>query len=331
MQGSWEGALSVDQVQLRVVLRIFKTNDYYRAMIDSVDQGAKDIPVTTISARPDSIHAGLPALDADYQAVLNTDGTEMSGTWKQLKRSFALTLKRTNEADRVAEVMTADQYAPRPDSDLQGAWEGTLKVGNMGLRLNLKIAEPVAGTFLAQMDSVDQGAVNMPVTSVTYQKPAIRFEMQAINGIFEGNLNDRDNQMTGTWTQMGQKYPLTFQRTKADSQTTADAGKDYGQGTGTQVQGHWKGALEVNNISLHIVFHIAQMPDGSYSATMDSLDQGASGMPATTAVFSYPNLRLEWKGIAGVYTGKLENGRLSGTWRQGAAAFPLKLERGAAE
>jgi hypothetical protein len=39
----------------------------------------------------------------------------------------------------------------------------------MGLRLNLKIAEPVAGTFLAQMDSVDQGAVNMPVTSVTYQ------------------------------------------------------------------------------------------------------------------------------------------------------------------
>jgi hypothetical protein len=206
-----------------------------------------------------------------------------------------------------------------------------LKVGNMGLRLNLKIAEPVAGTFHAQMDSVDQGAMNMPVTSVTYQKPAIRFEMEAINGTFEGNLNDQDDQMAGTWTQLGKKYPLTFQRTKTNTQTAAAAEKDYGQGASNQVQGHWKGALDVKNVTLHIVFHIALMPDGSYSATMDSPDQGAAGIPATAAEFTYPNVRLEWAAIDGVFTGKLENGRLSGSWGQGKMTFPLKLERSAAE
>jgi RNA polymerase sigma factor (sigma-70 family) len=331
MQGNWEGALTINQVQLRLVLRMFETNGTYQAMIDSVDQGAKNIPVTRLLARTDSIHLELPALDGVYQAALNGDKTEMSGTWTQLKHAFPLILKRTTEADQVAEPMTADQYAAKPNSDLQGAWEGTLKVGSMDFRLNLRIAEPVEGTFQAQMDSVDQGAKDMPVTAVTYQKPAVHFEMAAIHGVFEGSVNRRADQMSGTWTQFGKTLPLTFQRAKADAQAAADEGKDYGQGLKTQVQGHWKGALDLKKVLLHIVIHIAQMPDGSYSATMDSPDQGASGIPATMAEFTYPNLRLEWKGFAGVYDGKLEKGRLSGMWHQGATAFPLKLERGAAE
>ena len=326
MQGSWEGVVAADQARLRLVLRIFRTNDTYRAVIDSVDQGVKDIPISQLSARPDSFHAELPALDAIYQAALNADGTEMSGTWKQLKRSFPLKLKKTTEADRVEEPMATDQYAPRPDSDLQGAWEGALNVGNAELRLVVRIAEPVAGTFQAQMDSVDQGVKNLPITTMTYHKPTIHFEMTGINGVFEGNINDLDDQMKGIWTQLGKKYPLTFKRAQANAQTVAGE-KDYGQGAANQVQGHWKGALEVNNTALHILFHIALMPDGSYSATMDSPDQGASDIPASAAQVTYPDVRLEWKLFSGVFTGKLENGKLSGTWRQGKVALPLKLER----
>ena len=331
MQGNWEGVLTAQQTHLHLVLRIFKTNDTYRAVIDSVDQGAKDIPIASLSVRRNSIHAELPALNADYQAALNADGTEMSGRWKQLKGSFPLRLKKTTEADSVAEAMAPDEYAPRPDSDLQGAWEGALKVGNSELRLVLRIAEPTAGTFHAQMDSVDQGARNLPVTSLTYQKPAIGFEMTAINGAFAGSLNNRDDQMTGTWTQMGKKLPLTFQRAKTNTQATAGAELDYGHGAGNLVQGHWKGVLGISKMPLHLVFHIALLPDNSYSATMDSPDQGASGIPATAAEFTDPSLRLEWSGIGGVFTGKLENGRLSGTWRQGKSALPLKLEREAAK
>jgi RNA polymerase sigma factor (sigma-70 family) len=331
MQGNWEGIITANQAQLRLVLRIFKTNDTYRAVIDSVDQGAKNIPVTRLLARKDSIHAELPALNADYQATLNADGTEMSGTWKQLNQSFPLRLTRTTEAARVAEPMAASEFAPRADSDLQGAWQGTLKVGNVALRLNLKIAEPTPGTFHAQLDSVDQGIWNLPITSLTYDKPTIRFEMRSLNGVYEGDLDNRDDQMTGTWTQMGKKLPLTFQRARMNSQTTANAEKDYGQGASYQVQGHWKGVLNANNVGLHIVFNIALMPDGSYSATLDSPDQGASGIPATTVQFTYPNLRMEWSAFNGVFTGKLANGKLSGTWSQGKTGLPLQLERDAAK
>jgi hypothetical protein len=330
MQGDWEGTVTIGQAQLRLVVRIFKTNDTYRAVLDSVDQGAKDIPITRLSARADSIQLGLPALDAEYQAALNAGGTEMSGTWKQLKHSYPMTLKRTTEADRIAEPLAAGEYAPRPDSDLQGAWEGTLQVGKVDLRLGLRIAEPAPGTYRAQMDSVDQGARNLPVTSLTYHKPAIRLEMTSIKGVFEGNVSGRDDEIAGTWTQMGKKFPLTFRRVQANASSTADE-LDYGQGNRFEVEGHWKGVLEINRLTLHLVFHIARLPDGSYSATLDSIDQGATGIPATAAEFTRPNVRLEWKALDGVFAGKLENGRLAGTWSQGKTTLPLKLERDVAK
>jgi hypothetical protein len=329
MQGSWEGTLNVKptRAQLRLVLKIFSTNGAYRATLDSIDQAAKDIPVTRLSAGPTSLHAELPALDADYRATLNADGTQMSGTFRQVKQSFPLTLKRTTEADQVADAMAGDQLARQPGSDLQGAWEGVLTVANTELHLNLRIAEPAPGTFQAQLDSLDQGARNLPINLLTYSKPDVHFEMTAINAAYQGNLNDRDDQMTGTWTQMGKKMPLTFRRAQTNDQAVAEAQMDFGQGNPNQVQGHWKGALSVSKTELHIVFHIASMPDGSYSATMDSPDQGASGIPATAVEFTYPNLRMEWSGFDGVFTAKLDNGRLSGTWRQGKVSLPLKLER----
>jgi RNA polymerase sigma factor (sigma-70 family) len=329
MQGDWQGTLAADQVRLRLVLHIFKTNDTFRAMLDSVDQGAKDIPVTQIFAGPKFIRVELPALDAEYRAARKADGTEMSGTFKQAGRSFPMTFTKTMEAARVAAPLAVDDYAPRRDSDLQGQWEGTLKAGGAELRLNLKIAEPTAGVFHAQLDSVDQGAMNLPVTSLTYQKPVVRFAMDSINGAFEGKLGGQSDQLKGTWTQMGQKLPLTFRRAAAPAAAAAEL--DYGPGTSQQVQGHWKGSLKVRQTELHIIFHIGLLPDGSYAATMDSPDQGGSGIPATMAEFTYPNLRLEWQGIGGVFKATLKDGRLAGTWRQGKVSLPLNLERGGAE
>jgi hypothetical protein len=62
---------------------------------------------------------------------------------------------------------------------------------------------------------------------------------------------------------------------------------------------------------------------------MDSPDQGASGIPATTAECSFPSVKLTWKAIGGVYEGKMVNGKLNGTWSQGKVSLPLDLQRDA--
>ncbi|HUE37385.1 MAG TPA: RNA polymerase sigma factor, partial [Candidatus Acidoferrum sp.] len=315
MQGNWEGTLHAGPMNLRLVFKIFKTNDTFRATMDSIDQGAKDIPIPKISATPHSLDIVQPALDVAYHATLNADGTQLSGKFVQMKKTFRLTLIRTDTPDTVNE-MTLDQVAPSASSDLQGAWEGTLAVGGTTLRLGLRIAEPSPGTFQAQMDSLDQGVRNMPVTSFTYQKPQVHFKMTSIDGDFVGDIDNADDRLTGTWKQMGQKWPLTFERVKTNTTAAATEQLDYGQGASYQVQGHWKGILSVKGLQLHIVFHIAQMPDGSYTATMDSPDQGAAGIPATTAECDFPNVKLTWKIFNGVFTGKMNNGKLSGTWSQ---------------
>jgi RNA polymerase sigma factor (sigma-70 family) len=325
MQGDWEGTLTNNQIQLRIVLKIFETNGVYGASMDSIDQGGKDIPVSELRARKDFMLVTFPALDARYQATLNAEGTEMSGDFKQMKYTLPLTLKRTTEADRV-EDMTMDDYASKSGSDLQGSWLGTLKVANIELRLGLRISEPAAGKFNAQLDSIDQGVKNIPVSSITYHKPAIELKINSINGQFEGKLTSGGDKIEGTWTQLGKKFPLTFQLAKPTA-TSAEAEMDYGQGASYQVQGHWKGPLNVNKVVLNLVFHIAQLPDGSYSASLDSPDQGARDIPATSAEFTFPDLRLEWKAMGGVFKGKLENGKLSGNWSQGKLVLPLTLER----
>jgi hypothetical protein len=42
---------------------------------------------------------------------------------------------------------------------------------------------------------------------------------------------------------------------------------------------------------------------------------------------SPPQLRLEWKWTGGAFEGKLQNGKLAGTWYQGGGGFPLVFER----
>jgi hypothetical protein len=319
-----EGTLNAGPEKLRVVFRIIETNGAYQAVFDSVDQGVTGLPVPKVSAGGNSFSAHIPAIGGSYEAVLNPAGSELSGTWKQFNSSFPLNLKRTDMPDAVP-VMTVDQYAPRADSDLQGAWTGELKVQGVTLRIDLRISEPAPGSFRAVMDSPDQGARNVPITSLTYNKPAIRLTMESINGVFEGNLQSQD-EFSGTWTQLRRKYPLAFHRMQTNEQAVADAEKNYGTGNRYQIPGHWKGALNVNGTELHIVFNIAQMDDGTYSATLDSPDQGAFGVPASEASVTYPNVRLTWKTIGGVFSGKLDDGKLSGSWRQGRA-FPLELER----
>lgn len=326
LQGDWEGTLDAGPEKLRLVFKIFSTNGVYHATMDSVDQGATDVPVPTLSAGGHSLHMAMPALDADYHATVSSDGAEMSGTFIQLKKRFHLTLRRTTEPDTVAEL-TPDQYAPRPDSDVQGMWAGVLSAGNVSLHLTLRISDQGMGTYRAEMDSLDQGVRNLPVTSMSYNRPLLEFQMKGIDGAFKGDVNASDDQVAGTWIQMGRKMPLTFKRVQANAQTAAAGQVDYGQGASGQLQGHWKGALKVRGSQLRIVFHIGLMQDGTYSATLDSPDQGASGIPASAVTFNYPSVRMDWDSIGGVFTGKISGKSLLGTWRQGKAVFPLELEK----
>jgi len=91
--------------------------------------------------------------------------------------------------------------------------------------------------------------------------------------------------------------------------------------------GNWNGTLNVAG-ELRLVLHITQLPDGSYSGTLDSPDQNASGIKCDTVTIAAGDaLNFTINKLRVSYTGKLLNdSTLSGTFTQGVNV-PLNFNR----
>jgi len=96
----------------------------------------------------------------------------------------------------------------------------------------------------------------------------------------------------------------------------------------TELAGEWQGALDANGTQLRLVFHVSVAADGKLAATIDSLDQGAKGIPVQSVTVDGSSVRFEVSVIAGVYEAKLaDKNTMTGTWRQGGMELPLVLKR----
>lgn len=221
------------------------------------------------------------------------------------------------------------QYTTRSASseNFEGAWEGSLKLGEAELRLVAKLKLATNGTYVAVLDSIDQGASGIPVTSVTTRGRTGRFELKALSATFEGQLSADKTEWVGKWTQIGRELPLTLKRSAATPTVASTAPQDFAPRKGSDLQGYWIGALSVKGNTLRLALKIAKLPSGKFNAMLDSLDQGAKDIPTSRATYTAPHVRLEWGGFSAVYDGQLEQGVLKGTWQQGAMKLPLEFRR----
>ncbi len=100
----------------------------------------------------------------------------------------------------------------------QEVWQGALDVSGMKLRLVLKISQAPDGTLTATLDSIDQGAMNLPVDSIIIEGKTMRFEMKQIGGSYEGTFNKDGTEVSGQWKQGGASLPLVLKRADKTAQ-----------------------------------------------------------------------------------------------------------------
>jgi len=95
------------------------------------------------------------------------------------------------------------------------------------------------------------------------------------------------------------------------------------------IEGTWQGTLEASGTQLRVVFNITKTPEGKLTATMDSPDQGAMGIPVEGVTFDYGHLILDVKSAMGTFDGNLKQDKsaIEGEWKQGGMTFPLVLKR----
>lgn len=93
------------------------------------------------------------------------------------------------------------------------------------------------------------------------------------------------------------------------------------------ITGEWNGVLSVQGMKLRLVFHVVKT-DAGYTATMDSPDQGAKGIPMTSARFENNVLTLEHNLAQIVYAGTVDaTDSIAGKFTQAGQSFPLTLRR----
>jgi hypothetical protein len=202
--GDWQGTLKAGTAELRLVLHVAKNSDgSLRATLDSVDQGANGIPVTSISIKDSKLNFTVDAVHGTYEGKVSADATVISGTWTQ-SQPLPLDFKRS-----ATPVKT--EHKPAKPSDIDGAWMGTLDAGTAKLHVVFHFINTEDG-LIATLDSPDQGAKGIPVTTVTRQGASLKLDVKSINGLFEGKISSDLSTIEGTWTQMGNALPLVLKR-----------------------------------------------------------------------------------------------------------------------
>ena len=205
--------------------------------------------------------------------------------------------------------------------DIAGDWQGTLSAGGQDLRLVLHITNAPDGSLKAVLDSIDQpGANGIPVSSISLKDSKLDLGVETVHGTYEGKVSPDAKTISGTWTQ-GAALPLEFKRSLAPVKS------DHQPAKPSDIDGAWMGTLDTGTIKLRVVFHIVNTEDG-LTATLDSVDQGAMGIPTNSVTRDGSSLKIEVKKVAGLYEGKIaaDLSSIDVKWSQGGGTMPLLLK-----
>tara|TARA_R110002012_G_C11675852_1_gene613646 strand:+ start:4559 stop:6055 length:1497 start_codon:yes stop_codon:yes gene_type:complete len=92
------------------------------------------------------------------------------------------------------------------------------------------------------------------------------------------------------------------------------------------ITGKWNGILKVQGTQLRLVFNVDKSNVG-FTATMDSPDQGANGIPVTKTSFDNNSIKFEVANLRITYVGELKDDEIIGNFSQSGQVFPMNLSR----
>jgi pimeloyl-ACP methyl ester carboxylesterase len=202
--GDWHGTLKSSGPEFRIVIHIAKgDNGALKGTFDSVDQGAKGVPLTSVTLDGSNFKFTIDVAKVTYAGKVNAD--TISGTWSQAQ-SLPLEFER-------GPFKTPKAAKP---SDIDGTWSGTLDLGSQKLLIVFHIVNTEDG-LTATADSPDQGAKGMGV-KLTRDGLTLKLELTAVGAVFDGKIAADLKTISGTFTQGGHIIPLALSPTKETAQ-----------------------------------------------------------------------------------------------------------------
>ncbi len=188
LEGNWLGAIEVSGAKLRAVLKIKKTGDAYAATLDSIDQGAKDLPIDSITQKDKTVAFSSAALGMNFEGTLNEKGDEISGMLKQGGANFSLILRR---ADGVigAKKRPQNPQKPYPYAETEVAYKNVKD--NVRLAGTLTLPRGGAGKFPAVLLISGSGSQDRDETIFEHRPFLVLADYLTRRGIAVLRVDDR--------------------------------------------------------------------------------------------------------------------------------------------
>jgi hypothetical protein len=210
----------------------------------------------------------------------------------------------------------------------QGVWEGAVEVPGQPLGVVVTLRSSASGAWSGTIDIPAQSLADFPLSDVTVDGDAVSFAMSGIPGnpAFSGTWSAAEQSIRGDFLQGGGSYPFNLDRTgdapMMDSSGTVDAD------TAAKVVGTWSGALSAGGGQIRLVFHITYA-DGALGGTMDSPDQGQTGLQLTSVSFDGTTFRADMTYAGVFFEGALadDGASIVGNFNQSGVAVPLTVEK----
>ncbi|GGA76916.1 alpha/beta hydrolase [Flavobacterium palustre] len=90
--------------------------------------------------------------------------------------------------------------------------------------------------------------------------------------------------------------------------------------------GQWNSVLKIQGTQFRLVFNVSKTDNG-FSATMDSPDQKAKGIPVSKTTVENAKITFEITNAGIEYSGELKDDEIVGTFKQNGHEFPMNLSK----
>lgn len=207
IEGFWQGALDAGVFKLRLVMKFSRTPDgQLKGLLDSLDQGANDIPMSVVTFQNGVLHVEMKNLGATYDGKLSVDGTQIVGDFTQGTK-LPLTLRRIEKLSDAALVRPQTPKQPYPYDEVEVTYEN--KADKITLSATLTVPRG-AGPFPAVVLITGSGSQDRNETLLGHRPflvladyltrrgiAVLRADDRGVGGTSKGTTNDTSENYAG--------------------------------------------------------------------------------------------------------------------------------------
>jgi fermentation-respiration switch protein FrsA (DUF1100 family) len=189
--GTWNGVLKVQGMQLSLVFHINKTEKGFSSTMDSPDQKAFGMPVTTTNFENSKLIIAIANPRIEYEGVLGADGS-IIGNFKQSGQSFPMNLSK-GKVEK--EIIKRPQEPKKPYSYYTEDVVFENKVADISLAGTLSLPTK-EGVFPAVILISGSGAQNRDEELLGHKPFLVIADYLTKNGIAVLRFDDRGTAMS---------------------------------------------------------------------------------------------------------------------------------------